>query len=375
MVVLYPVDEALAKIREDGWDEPAARNLLEMRVKVAISQASTAIASPLAAAPPLDPKRILWTNDGRMVVQTTDAGHRQVRDTLEALRKFGSSQIALDVRFVSLDEKELKEILPDGSASPLEAPQSVGADSTNLQSAAYNRPLASHDGTQIAWAKYLVERDSPLCYRVVDKAEGEKWLAHCQDARRTNLLQAPRVVAFNGQTASVMDMSQTPFVVGMKKVAPTYEPQIRVVSEGTTLQLRPVADKSGAIHLDFAATFTNIRKVETRTFGEVTIQVPEVATLRLEGGVALKSGQWLLLAGSKAEDAKGEGEPASPSWTDWLPGGGRSSKARPPQEVVVMLRAERLAQPRPATSKAENPSFNPDGYPLAGAATAIREAR
>ena len=46
------------------------------------------------------------------------------------------------------------------------------------------------------------------------------------------------------------------------------------------------------------------------------IQVPEVATLRLEGGVALQSGQWLLLAGLKAENPLGQGEPASSSWKD-----------------------------------------------------------
>ena len=114
------------------------------------------------------------------------------------------------------------------------------------------------------------------------------------------MLQAPRVAVFNGQTARVTDTSQTPFVVGVKEVEKTRVPQIRVVSEGTTLQLRPVADRSGNIHLDFAARFSKIRKVETVSFRdapsvEVTIQVPEVAMLRLEGGVVMKSGQWVLL--------------------------------------------------------------------------------
>ena len=357
-VVAYTVDEALAKLRDDGWDESAARDLLEMRMKFAMSPAPSPFVLPPVAEPPVDPQRILWRK-GRMVVQTTDAGHRQVRETLEALRKFGTAEIALDVRFVSLDEKELKEMLPGGTTSPVDAPESFGADTTSVQPAAFDRPLASHEGTQFARAQYLVERDSPLRYRVMDKAEGEKWLARCQDDRLTNVLQAPRVHVFNGQTASVMDASQTPFVVGVKKVEQMHQPQIRVVSEGTTLQLRPVADRCGAIHLDFAATFSKIRKVETMTFGEapsgeVKIQVPEVATLRLEGGIALKSGQWLLLAGSKAENPAGQGEPASSSWKDWLLGGGRSFKARPAQELVLMLRAEMLPQPRPATSQTEN---------------------
>ncbi len=357
-VIVYTVDEALAKIREDGFDEPAARGLLEMRVKVAISPALSGFVPPPAAAPSVDPQRILWLK-GRMVVQTTDAGHRQVRDTLEALRKFGAAEIALEVRFVSLDEKELKEMFADGTTSPAEAPESFGADTTNVQPDGFDRPLASHEGTQVAREQYLVERDSPLRYRVMDKAEGEKWLARCQGDARSNVLQVPRVHVFNGQTASVMDTSQTPFVVGVKKVKQMHEPQIRVVSEGTTLQVRPVADRCGAVHLDFAATFSKIRKVETMTFGdassdEVKIQVPEVATLRLEGGVALKSGQWLLLAGSKAENPAIEAEPASSSWNGWPLIGGRYFKARPVKELVLMLRAEKLPQPLPGTSQTEN---------------------
>ncbi|MGO9112446.1 MAG: hypothetical protein ACLP9L_24715 [Thermoguttaceae bacterium] len=356
-VVVYRVDEVLAKIREDGLDETAARGLLEMWVKGAMSTASSLVPPP-AVTQNVDPQRILWLK-GRMVVQTIEAGHRQIRDTLDVIRKFGAAEIALEVRFVCLDEKEVKEMLPSGTISAVEAPDSVAADATSVQPAVFDRPLASYDGTQVTRAQYVVERDQPLRYRVVDKAEGQKLLARCQGDARSSVRQAPRVVVFNGQTARVTDTSQTPLVVGVKEVARMRQPQIRVVSEGKARQLRPVADLSGSIHLDFAATFSNIRKVETMTFGdassgEVTIQVPEVATLRLEGGVALKSGQWLLLAGSKVETLAVQGEPAPSVWKDWLLGGGKSPKARPAQNLVLMLRAEKLPNTCPTPSRTEN---------------------
>ena len=119
-VVVYPVDEVLAKIREDGLDETAARGLLEMWVKGAMSTASSLVPPP-AATQNVDPQRILWLK-GRMVVQTIEAGHRQIRDTLEVIRKFGAAEVALEVRFVCLDEKEVKEILPSGTTSAVEAP-------------------------------------------------------------------------------------------------------------------------------------------------------------------------------------------------------------------------------------------------------------
>ena len=356
-VVAYPVDDVLAKIREDGLDETAARGLLEMWMKGAMLTA-TSLVPPPAATQNVDPKRILWLK-GRMVAQTIDAGHRQIKDTLEIIRKFGAAEIALEVRFVCLDEKEVKEILPSGTTSAVESPASIAADAVSVQPAVFDRPLASYDGTQVTRAQYVVEREQPLRYRIMDKAEGQKLLTRCQGDARSSVLQAPRVVVFNGQTARVTDTSQTPLVVGVKEVAEMRQPQIRVVSEGTALQLRPLADQSGAIHLDFAATFSNIRKVETMTFGnassgELTIQVPEVATLRLEGGVALKSGQWLLLAGSKVESLAVQGEPAPSVWKDWLLGGGKSPQARPAQSLVLMLRAEKLPNNCPTPSRMEN---------------------
>ncbi len=356
-VIAYTVDDAVAKIREDGFDESTARDMLEMSVRSTISPATSALAPPPLANQPVDPQRILWVK-GRMVVQTTDAGHRRVGGTLEAVRKYGAAEVLVEVRFVSLDAKALRDMLPDETASPVETPEPAADDTACVQSAVFDRPLAGREGRQVAQAKYLVERDPLLRYRVMDKAEGEKWLAHCRRDARSNVLQAPRVTAFNGQTVTIMDASQRPFVVGVKKVNQGHVPQIRVVSEGTTLQLRPVADRSRTIYLDFASTFSNIQEVETLTFrddssAEMTIQRPEVATLQLEGRVELKSGQWVLLAGPSAGNLANQGEPAPSSWKDWLPGGGKPPKAAPARSLVVMLRAEKLPLPRPAASQTE----------------------
>ena len=137
--------------------------------------------------------------------------------------------------------------------------------------------------------------------------------------------------------------------------ATAQQPQIRVVSEGTTLQFRPVADRSGAVHLDFAATLSKIQEVETVCFNRTptsgtTIQIPKMATVRMEGGAVLKPGQWLLLGGSNAEDQSVKAEPVPASWTDWLLGGGKRFKQCETQELVMMLRAEKIQLPRATTS-------------------------
>ena len=217
--------------------------------------------------------------------------------------------------------------------------------------AAFDRPLASHEGTRVAQTQFIVEKDSPMRFRVMDKAQGEELIGRSQESRNANVLQAPKVTVFSGQTAYVSDTSQSPFVVGLKEVKPgQHQPQIRVVSEGTTLQLRPIADRRDSIHLDFAAAFSKIQKVETVRVGASpddekdlrTLQIPEMATLRMEGGVVLKSGQWLLLGGSQAKNQAAEGEPMPVSWKDWLLGGGKRFKQGETQELVLMLRAEKI---------------------------------
>lgn len=169
------------------------------------------------------------------------------------------------------------------------------------------------------------------------------------------MIQAPKVTLFNGQTAFVSDTAQSPFVVGVSPLvgpfATANRPQIRVVSEGTRLQLRPVADRSGTVHLDFAATFSKIQEVGTASINRTptdgtTIQIPKVATIRVEGGAALKPGQWLLLSGSDITDQMTETRVEADwpdSWINWLSGGWKPQKPHETYSLIMMLRAEKVA--------------------------------
>jgi hypothetical protein len=270
--------------------------------------------------------------------------------------------IAIEVRFVSLNEGALKEALPDSTVSPPDVPENGLADRFDVQPAQLDHPLGSHEGTHVTRAQWVVEKTCPLRIRVLEKDQCEKWFASCQDDRQTSVLQAPRVMVSSGQMACISDTSQAPFVVGLKSdkgEAP--QPQIRVVSEGTTLQLRPTAGRSGMIHLDFTATFSKIQKVETVNFqqtaaGGKSIQIPEVATVRMEGGAELKSGQWLLLSGPSAENHPDSGEAAPSPWKDWLLGGGKHSGRHQSQKLVLMLRADKVPLPNAAISHVVPPA-------------------
>lgn len=347
-VVSYFVADVLSKIREErGLSQSKAEEFLAARLK------------GMTGAPTRDNEkntdldRIIWSKNS-LVVGATQTGHEQVGEMLGALRKFGTAEIALEVRFAAIHNEEH---LSDWTMSPSDVDEAAPANPDAVRPASFDHPLGNHEGTGVARAQLLVEKDLPVRFRIMDNEQGEEWMRHCQRDVRSNVLQTPKVTVFNGQTAFVSDISRSPFVVGLISVSPeSLQPQIRHVSEGTMLQLRPVAERSGAIHLDFAATFSKIQNVETVSFnrtpaGGTTVQIPEVATARIEGGAVLKPGQWLLLGGSKPKDQAAKATAAPISWNDWLLGGGKHQEQRETQELVLILRAEKVDMPRPQEIK------------------------
>ncbi len=348
----YSVKDVLSKIREaDGLSEPAAKESLAQLVRLFMAS----VAGDQYKPP--QPEQVLWLKDGdELVIGAANAGHKRAADALDALRKFGTSnQIAIETRFLTIGDKVFQEVLPESTMSPLNVDQAGLANSDAVQPASFDRPLGSHEGTHVTRAQLLIEKDSPMRFRIVDKEQGEKLIDCCRADKRSNMIQAPKVTLFSGQTALVSDTSQSPFVVGVVPVvgpfATAYKPQIRVVSEGTVLRLRPVADRSGAVHLDFAASFSKIQEVGTATFNRTptdgtTVQIPKVATIRLEGGAELKPGQWLLLSGADITDQMTATQVKADwpvSWIDGLASGRKLQEPHETQSLIMMLRAEKVA--------------------------------
>ncbi len=361
----YSVENVLSKIREErGLSEPAAKNFLK-------EQAENPWVPPVPGRNQRrDPSNVDWYGD-QLVVGATAEGHKRLAKTLDAFRKFGITEIVVDVRFLTIGDKVFQEVLPESTISSLNVGEAGLANSDAVEPASFDRPLGSHEGAHVARAQLLIEKDSPMRFRVVDKEQGEKLIDRCQADKRSNMIQAPKVTLFNGQTAFVYDTSQSPFVVGLTTpVEPNVQqPQIRVVTEGTRLQLRAIADQSGAVHLDFAATFSVIQKVETMSVprnaggmetasfarnaggkADTTIQIPKVATIRLEGGAALKPGQWLLLSGSDITDQMTATSVEADwpiSWIYGLVDGWKHPKPHETYSLVMMLQAEKIDTPNP----------------------------
>jgi general secretion pathway protein D len=92
-----------------------------------------------------------------------------------------------------------------------------------------------------------------------------------QGDRRSNVLQAPKVTLFNGQTAFVSDTSQTPFVISVIPVvgdfAAAQQPVIVVLSEGTFMTVQAVISNDRRfVRLTIVPFFSQIGNVQEFTF-------------------------------------------------------------------------------------------------------------
>ena len=110
-----------------------------------------------------------------------------------------------------------------------------------------------------------------------------------QGDSRTNVMQAPKVTLFNGQTASVTDNSQRPFVTSVIPVvgdfAAAHQPVITVLSEGTSLSVQAVVSPDRRfVRLTLVPLFTQIGDVDTFTFSGSTTTNTGTAAVDPSGG-------------------------------------------------------------------------------------------
>jgi general secretion pathway protein D len=88
---------------------------------------------------------------------------------------------------------------------------------------------------------------------------------------RSNIMQAPTVTMFNGQSASVTDSSVRPFVTSVIPTvgdfAVAHQPVITLLPEGTTLNVQAVvSDDRRHVRLNLVPFFSQITDVQTFTF-------------------------------------------------------------------------------------------------------------
>jgi general secretion pathway protein D len=255
-----------------------------------------------------------------IVVSQTQEVHEEIADLLEQLRRLQDLQVTIEVRFISLNDTFFERIGVDfdfniqsnvreplnmtaiptqsnSSTSPYSLgltpgpggpSQTIGLDTTGNPgvSLAPNPFAGQQNFFSIPFRQNsfgpgsvpaLPGLPDPTTsaanfgFAILSDIEAYFLIQAAQGATRSNVMQAPKVTLFNGQTAFVSDTRQRPFVTSVVPVvgdfAAAQQPIITVLSEGTAVNVQAVVSSDRRfVRLTLVPFFSTIGKVEEFQF-------------------------------------------------------------------------------------------------------------
>ena len=224
-----------------------------------------------------------------LVISQTQEVHEQIVDLLNQLRRLQDLQVTIEVRYITLNDNFFERIGVDFQAehhrrrriaSPAAAPNTsltvglnppaVGGTFSEL----HQRPGDSVHAVELHAGHAAVRQPQDVAnfgFAILSDIEAYFLVNASQGDTRTNILQAPKVTLFNGQTASVSDTTQTPFVISVIPVVGNFavaqEPVIVVLNEGTFLTVQAVISNDRRfVRLTVVPFFSKIGDVTEFTF-------------------------------------------------------------------------------------------------------------
>lgn len=148
----------------------------------------------------------------------------------------------------------------------------------------------------------------------IDESELAQLVRSVSGDRKGNILFAPKVTLFNGQTAGIADMVQRPFVTGVDpKADGRMQPVVSVFDEGLSFLLTPKAGDDGSVVLAFEVKASSIGKVSYANLPikasvaaepQFTVQVPATEQYAVSASVKLLAGESVVVAIPRVFDNK-----------------------------------------------------------------------
>ena len=228
----------------------------------------------------------------------------KVQALLEKLRELNDVQIVVEVRFVTLQDDFFERVGIDfdfqfndntggvgtdalGDRFLLNGGSGVVGNAADATGVTPGLPTADFDiaflqnsiGSTIpAFGGFDPSTAASFGFAILSDIEVFFLLQASKGSTRTNITQAPTVTMFNGQSASVSDFAQRPFVTSVIPVvgdfAVAHQPIITMLPDGTNLNVQAVvtADRQ-YVKLRLVPYFTQVTEVTTFTFdGEQTVE-------------------------------------------------------------------------------------------------------
>lgn len=260
-----------------------------------------------------------------LVIRQTQGVHDQVADLLEQLRRLQDLQVTIEVRFITVADEFFERIgvdfdfnvqdtiageeadlppfgTPDSGAANNQGGNNQGGNNQGMTSNAFT-PLNPALTPQDVWGNpsivglsdqngnftndldigfrqgsfdlgvpEFVNTDlsagASMGFAILSDIEAFFFINAAQGDSRSNIMFAPKVTLFNGQTASVQDNVQRPFVTGFRPIVGVgsvgFEPIIQVIPDGVQMGVAAVVSADRRyVRLSVSPIFTTITDIET----------------------------------------------------------------------------------------------------------------
>jgi type II secretory pathway component GspD/PulD (secretin) len=259
--------------------------------------------------------------NGVLIVRTTPENHRQIATLLRQLRETRALQIAIETRFLFVDQNFLDELEVDLDLTYDNPTDHFGPVTVDQGSAS----IVDRPTTPLTPGAFLpdtttglVPRSLNLGVEYLDDLEVNLVLNATQASRRAFTLTAPRVTLFNGQRGYVMVARQLSFVSDLEPIpdAAGFDPTISVTQEGVILDVEAtVSADRRYVTLTVRPSLAQLRQTPPRSItikgsvaqGQTTlpttvegqIELPDLQITTLKTSVSVPDRGTLLLGGQR----------------------------------------------------------------------------
>ena len=306
-----------------------------------------------------------------LVVNNTQEVQDQIVDLLKKLRELNDVQIVIEVRFITLTDNFFERVGIDFDFALNDNAENIGVGgdvvsesgvvgiSSGAEDGQFPAPTSNLDLQFLqggfaravpAFGGFDAASAANFGFAILSDIEVFFLIQASKGNTRTNVTNSPTVTMFNGQSATVTDGFQRPFVTSVTPVvgdfAVAHQPIITILPDGTNLNVAAVVSNDRrSVRMTLVPQFTQIGNVETFTFEGststatstnsflddlldinnpdasddeiettqtgVTVQLPIIATTSVSTVVSVPDGGTILLGGVKrmTESRNEEGVP------------------------------------------------------------------
>ena len=234
-----------------------------------------------------------------LIVANSQKVQDEIRDLLKKLRELNDVQIVIEVRFVAIQDNFFERIGVDfdfsindnsGVADPTidgltesivvgNTGSSLGGATNGVFLPTNNQDIQFQQGSfsaaTPAFGDFDLASAANFGFAILSDIEVFFLLQASKGSTRATVTEAPTVVMFNGQSASVNDTQQQPFVTSVQPVvgdfAVAHQPIITILPDGTNLNVTAtVSADRRSVNMALVPFFSEVVEVTTFTFAGTT---------------------------------------------------------------------------------------------------------